>query len=90
MGEALCTGLIRIHVKNAANLNTDWLYATLKFNHPELIERLKAVGYHGGPVGELPERESKSQEQKQEEKVDENKEQSNSNVQEKAASEKKE
>ena len=37
--------MIKIHVKNAANLNPDPLYAKIKFNHPELVERLRALGY---------------------------------------------
>lgn len=36
-------GLIAIHVKNQANLNPDWLYALLKFDHPALVERLAAI-----------------------------------------------
>jgi STE24 endopeptidase len=40
----LMKGLIRLHIKNKANLNPDPLYATYHFSHPELIERLKALG----------------------------------------------
>jgi hypothetical protein len=39
----LCNALIKIHIKNAANLNPDPFFAKLKFSHPELIERLKAL-----------------------------------------------
>ena len=39
-------GLIKIHVKNASNLNPDSLYAWIHFNHPELVERLRAISYH--------------------------------------------
>ena len=42
-GLALRDGLIAIHVNNQANLNPDWLYALLKFDHPALIERLTAI-----------------------------------------------
>ena len=42
---ALCRALIKIHVKNAANLNPDPLYAALKFSHPQLTERLAALDY---------------------------------------------
>ncbi len=41
----MANALIRIHVKNASNLNPDPFYATLKFSHPELSERLRALGY---------------------------------------------
>ena len=42
-GIALRDGLIAIHVNNQANLNPDWLYALLKFDHPALVERLQAI-----------------------------------------------
>lgn len=47
MGDDLSRGLIKIHVKNASNLNPDSLYAWVNFNHPELVERLRALGYIG-------------------------------------------
>eukprot|EP00344_Euplotes_crassus_P012657 CAMPEP_0196999184 /NCGR_PEP_ID=MMETSP1380-20130617/4415_1 /TAXON_ID=5936 /ORGANISM="Euplotes crassus, Strain CT5" /LENGTH=332 /DNA_ID=CAMNT_0042416017 /DNA_START=215 /DNA_END=1213 /DNA_ORIENTATION=+ len=40
----LMKGLIRLHIKNKANLNPDPLYATYHFSHPELVERLRALG----------------------------------------------
>jgi len=39
----LCSSLIKIHVKNAANLIPDEFYAILNFTHPELTERLAAL-----------------------------------------------
>lgn len=42
--EQLMKGLIRLHIKNKANLNPDPLYATYHFSHPELVERLRALG----------------------------------------------
>jgi|LauGreDrversion4_2_1035121.scaffolds.fasta_scaffold365980_1 STE24 endopeptidase len=42
--EALGRGLIKIHVKNASNLNPDSFFAALYFSHPTLIERLAALG----------------------------------------------
>lgn len=47
MGEDLCQGLIKIHVNNASNLNPDFLYACVNFSHPVLVERLRALGFHG-------------------------------------------
>jgi STE24 endopeptidase len=44
----LARGLIKIHVKNAANLNPDPLYAAMTFSHPQLTERLRALGFHDG------------------------------------------
>jgi STE24 endopeptidase len=44
---ALCRALIKIHITNSSNLNPDPFYATLKFSHPQLTERLKAMGYKG-------------------------------------------
>ena len=43
--QALCRALIKIHITNSSNLNPDPFYATLKFSHPQLTERLKAMGY---------------------------------------------
>ena len=40
----LMRGLIRLYIKNKANLNPDSLYAKYHFSHPELIERLRALG----------------------------------------------
>lgn len=45
-GFALRDSLIAIHINNQANLNPDWLYALLKFDHPALIERLQAMDKH--------------------------------------------
>lgn len=47
MGEDLCKSLIKIHVKNASNLDPDPLYAWVTFNHPELVERLRALDFSG-------------------------------------------
>jgi STE24 endopeptidase len=41
---ALATGLIKVHVENAANLVPDPLFSALTFSHPELTERLAALG----------------------------------------------
>jgi len=35
--------LVNIFVKNQGNLNPDWLYAKLKFSHPNLVERVAAI-----------------------------------------------
>ena len=35
--------LIAIHVNNSANLNPDWLYSALKYDHPPLLERNAAI-----------------------------------------------
>lgn len=45
--DALCRALIKIHITNLSNLNPDPFYATLKFSHPQLTERLKAMRYKG-------------------------------------------
>ena len=42
--ELLMKGLIRLYTKNKGNLNPDPLYAAYHFSHPELIERLRALG----------------------------------------------
>ena len=42
-GPYLHSGLIAIHVNNAANLNPDWVYALLHYDHPALVERLAAI-----------------------------------------------
>jgi STE24 endopeptidase len=44
----LAKALIKVHVKNASNLNPDPLYASLTFSHPQLTERIKALGYENG------------------------------------------
>lgn len=41
----LATALIKMHRDNKSNLNPDWLYAAVHFNHPTLQERLNAIGY---------------------------------------------
>ena len=43
--DELCAALVRLHVKNASNLNPDSLYSRLNFTDPTLIERLQALGY---------------------------------------------
>ena len=55
----LMKGLIRLHIKNKANLNPDPLYATYHFSHPELVERLRALGdfYDVITVEEIKQRE---------------------------------
>ena len=35
--------LIAIHINNSANLNPDWLFSALKYDHPPLIERNAAI-----------------------------------------------
>ena len=42
------TALMKIHTENASNLYPDPWYAMFNSNHPELLERLKALGYPGG------------------------------------------
>ena len=37
------SSLIAIHVNNSANLNPDWLYSALKYDHPPLLERNAAI-----------------------------------------------
>jgi len=74
--EQLMKGLIRLHIKNKANLNPDPLYATYHFSHPELVERLRALGdyYDVISIEELEEKEEQvkkaEQEQKKEDKAD--------------------
>lgn len=55
----LMKGLISLHIKNKANLNPDPLYATYHFSHPELVERLRALGdfYDVITIEELDKRE---------------------------------
>ena len=62
----LMKGLIRLHVKNKANLNPDPLYATYRFSHPELIERLRALGdfYEVITIEELQAKEQQIKENK--------------------------
>lgn len=45
-GPYLRSALIAIHVNNAANLNPDWLYAVIHYDHPALVERLAAIEQH--------------------------------------------
>ena len=42
---ALCKSIIKIHVENSSNLNPDPFYALLNFSHPQLTERLAAMGF---------------------------------------------
>ena len=42
-GEQLMNGLIKIHLENLGNLNPDYLYSTMNYSHPPLIERLEAI-----------------------------------------------
>ena len=42
-GAYLHSGLIAIHVNNSGCLNPDWLYETVHYTHPSLIERLAAI-----------------------------------------------
>ena len=42
-GPFLHKGLISLFVNNSGNLNPDWLYAALKYDHPALMERLEAI-----------------------------------------------
>ena len=42
-GAYLHSGLIAVHVNNSGCLNPDWLYETVHYTHPSLIERLKAI-----------------------------------------------
>ena len=42
-GKYLRSALIRIHVQNSSNLNPDWMYAKIKFDHPGLVERLNDI-----------------------------------------------
>lgn len=57
-------GLIRLHIKNKANLNPDPLYATYHFSHPELVERLRALGdfYDVISIEEIKKREEEQEE----------------------------
>ena len=48
--DLMITALIKIHIENAANLNPDWWYAQFHFSHPELVERIRALGYKGQKV----------------------------------------
>ncbi len=34
-----------MYINNASNLNPDPMYAALNFNHPTLLERLRALSY---------------------------------------------
>jgi hypothetical protein len=47
----LARALIKIHITNAANLSPDPLYAAIKFSHPQLTERLKALKYDAKEPG---------------------------------------
>ena len=71
----LMKGLIRLHIENKANLNPDPLYATYHFSHPELIERLRALGdfYDIITIEELEKKKQDIKENKQNEKEEENK-----------------
>jgi STE24 endopeptidase len=61
-------GLIRLHIQNKANLNPDPLYATYHFSHPELIERLRALGdfYDVITIEELEKKEKEVKEKEDE------------------------
>lgn len=41
----IASGLIRLDKKNLTNTTNDWLYALYNVTHPNLVERLTAVGY---------------------------------------------
>eukprot|EP00823_Brevimastigomonas_motovehiculus_P005578 TRINITY_DN4152_c0_g1_i1.p1 TRINITY_DN4152_c0_g1~~TRINITY_DN4152_c0_g1_i1.p1 ORF type:complete len:442 (+),score=43.85 TRINITY_DN4152_c0_g1_i1:29-1327(+) len=45
-GEALEQGLIKLHEKNLGDMNPDWLYSTINYSHPPLVERLQAIHAH--------------------------------------------
>ena len=47
----LARALIKIHITNAANLSPDPLYASIKFSHPQLTERLKALNFDSNEPG---------------------------------------
>lgn len=42
-GPYLHQGLISLFINNSGNLNPDWLYAALKYDHPALVERLQGI-----------------------------------------------
>ena len=48
--DALTKGLVRLHIKNKANMNPDWLYASYHYSHPALVERITAIGYKGETI----------------------------------------
>ena len=41
---------MRLFLKNKGNMNPDPLYASYHFTHPQLIERLGAMGYKGEEI----------------------------------------
>jgi STE24 endopeptidase len=43
MGDALKSGLIKLHLKNLGNLVPDWMYSAYHYSHPPLVERLAAL-----------------------------------------------
>lgn len=42
-GSLLQSALIKLHAKNAALVQPDWLYSTMHYSHPPLPERLQAL-----------------------------------------------
>lgn len=43
--DEIASGLIRIYSDNLDQLHTDWLYSICNSSHPNLVERLVAIGY---------------------------------------------
>merc|ERR1712154_715390 len=39
-GKGLRSGLLKLGEENKSALNPDWLYATLNFSHPSMVERI--------------------------------------------------
>lgn len=42
-GETLISGLKKLHQKNKASIEPDWLYSAMKHSHPTLDERIDAI-----------------------------------------------
>jgi STE24 endopeptidase len=42
-GELLQSALIKLQVENKGNMNPDWMYSTMHYSHPPLVQRLDAI-----------------------------------------------
>ena len=42
-GELLQSALINLQIENKSNMNPDWMYSTMNYSHPPLLERLDAI-----------------------------------------------
>ncbi|QTQ10992.1 M48 family metallopeptidase [Treponema parvum] len=47
-GKALSDALIKLNMENMSEISVPRIYSVFNYNHPPLLERLRALGYKGG------------------------------------------